>query len=60
MDEIEVHVVEAQALRRGVESTPDALLASPLLDPQLGGHEQLIVRDAARGDGAPDCLFVAV
>ena len=59
MDQVEVEVVEAEALQRGVERLRGVLLAR-VLHPQLGGDEQLLAGDAAGGDGATDGSLVAV
>ena len=59
MDQIQVEVVEAEPLQRLLEGSLGAVLAA-LLDPQLGGDEQLVPRDAAVADGPADGLFVAV
>jgi hypothetical protein len=59
VDEVEVHVIEAQPLQRRVDRALGVLLAG-ILDPQLGGDEQLLARDAALLDGPPHGLLVAV
>jgi hypothetical protein len=60
VDQVQVEVVQAQALQRGVEGALDDLLARAALDPQLGGDEQLLPRDAAALDRPADGLLVAV
>jgi hypothetical protein len=52
-------VVEAEPLQRLLEGSLGAVLAA-VLDPQLGGDEQLLPRDAAAGDGPADGRFVPV
>ena len=59
VDEVQVDVVEAEPLERRLERTPGVALAG-VLDPELGGDEQLVARDAAGGDGAADGLLVLV
>ena len=59
MDQVQVEVVEAEALQRGAERLLGVLLAG-VLHPQLGGDEQLPAGDAAGGDGAADGCLVAV
>jgi hypothetical protein len=46
VDQVQVEVVEAEPLQRLLEGSPGAVLAA-VLDPQLGGDEQLVPRDAA-------------
>jgi hypothetical protein len=46
-------VVEPQPLQRRLERAPGVALAD-VLDPELGGDEQLAARDAAGGDGTAD------
>ena len=59
MDQVQVEVVEAETLQRGVERLLGVLLAG-VLHPQLRGDEQLPAGDAAGGDGAADGFLVAV
>jgi hypothetical protein len=59
VDQVQVEVVEAETGQRLLEGSLGAVLAA-VLDPQLGGDEQLVPRDAAVGDGPADGLFVAV
>jgi hypothetical protein len=59
VDQVQVEVVEAQTLQRGVERLLGVFLAG-VLHPQLRGDEQLLAGDAAGGDGAADGFLVAV
>ena len=59
MDEVQVHVVEAEPLQRRLERALCVVLAG-LLNPELGGDEQFAARDAATGDGSADGFFVLV
>ena len=59
VDQVQVEVVEAESLQRLLEGPLGAVLAA-VLDPQLGGDEQLVPRDAAVPDGPADGLFVPV
>jgi hypothetical protein len=59
VDQVQVEVVEAEPLQRLLEGSLGAVLAA-VLDPQLGGDEQLVPRDAAGGDGPADGLLVLV
>jgi hypothetical protein len=59
VDQVQVEVVEAESGQRLLERSLGAVLAA-VLDPQLGGDEQLVPRDAAVGDGPADGLFVPV
>jgi len=59
VNEIQIEVVEAEALQRRLEGARGVPLAG-IQDPQLGGDEQLLTGDARASDGAPDRLLVAV
>jgi hypothetical protein len=59
VDEVQVHVVEAEPLKRRLERALCVVLAG-LLDPELGGDEQFAARDAAAGDGLADGYLVLV
>jgi hypothetical protein len=59
VDEVQVDVVEPEALERRLERPPGLALAD-VLDPEFRGDEQLVARDAAGGDRAPDGLLVLV
>ena len=59
VDEVQVHVVQAQALQGLVHGLQGGLVALVVV-PQLGGDEQLLARDAAAGDRAPHTFLVAV
>ena len=59
VDEVQVEVVQAEALQGLVELALGGVLAG-VLDPHLGGDEQLVARDAALGDRAADGFLVAV
>ena len=57
MDEVEVHVVQAQLLQRLVEGCGRISLA---VIPQLRGDEQLLARDAGLGNRAAHAFLVSV
>jgi hypothetical protein len=59
VDQVQVEVVEPEPGQRLLEGSLGAVLAA-VLDPQLGGDEQLLPRDAAGGDGPADGLLVLV
>jgi hypothetical protein len=59
VDQVQVEVVQADALQRRVEGPCGVLLAG-VLKPQLGGDEQLLAGNAALGDSAANGLLVAV
>jgi hypothetical protein len=59
VDEVQVHVVQAEPLKRRLEGALCVVLAG-LLDPELGGDEQFAPRDAAAGDGSADGFLVLV
>ena len=59
VDEVEVDVVEAEPLERTLDRGPGLCLTG-LLDPQLGGDEQLIAGDAAGGHGTANCFLVLI
>jgi hypothetical protein len=59
VDQVQIQVVEAEPGQRLGEGSLGAVLAA-VLDPQLGGDEQLVPRDAAGGDGPADGLLVVV
>jgi hypothetical protein len=56
VDEVQVHVVEPEALERRVQLG----LGIALGRAQLRRHEHLLARDRARGERAPDAALVAV
>jgi len=58
--QVQVRVLEAELGQGCVEGAASVVLDRGVLDPQLGGDEQLLPRDAAGGDGAPDGLLVLV
>jgi hypothetical protein len=58
--QVQVDVVEPQTLRRRLERTPGVVLRGAVLNPELGGDEQLLARDSAGGDGPADRFLVAV
>ena len=59
MDQVQVEGVEAKAGQRLGEGSLGPVLAA-VLDPQLGGDNQLLPRDAAGGDGPADGRLVLV
>jgi hypothetical protein len=59
VDQVQVEVVEAEPGQRPLEGSLGAVLAA-VLDPQFGGDEQLVPRDATVRDGPADGLFVLV
>ena len=59
VDEVEVYVVKAQFVQRGLERGPGALIAG-VLYPQLGGDEQLLAGNAAFADGRAHGLLIEV
>jgi len=59
VDEVEVDVIEAEAVQRSLEGSLGGVVAG-VLHPQLGGDEQVVAGDAALGDGAPDRLLVLI
>src|SRR5690606_38368607 len=59
MDQVEVEVVEPQAAQRTVECRSGAL-ESGVLDPELGGYEQLLARHAAASERVANRLCVLV
>jgi hypothetical protein len=59
VDEIQVQVVEAEALQRRLERAPGAGFAG-VLDPELGRDEKLLARDARGADRAADRFLVLV
>jgi hypothetical protein len=59
VDQVQVEVVEAESDQRPLEGSLGAVLAA-VLDPQLGGDEQLVPTDAAGGDCPADGRFVPV
>ncbi len=59
MDQVEVEVVQAEQPQGLVELALGGLLTG-VLDPHLGGDEQLLARDAALGDRPADGFLVAV
>jgi hypothetical protein len=59
VDEVQVEVVEAEALQRCVEGFLRGLFAG-VLDPQFGRDEQFVAQDATLGDRAADLLLVEV
>jgi hypothetical protein len=59
VDQVKVDVVQAEPLQRRLERLAGLALAV-VLDPELGGHEQLVAGNAAGGDRAADGLLVAV
>jgi uncharacterized protein YggE len=59
VDQVEVEIVELEALERPLEGALGVGL-SRVLDPQLGGDEQVLARDAALLDAATDRFFVQI
>jgi hypothetical protein len=59
VDQVEVEVVEAETLERGLEGATRGVLAL-ILNPQLRRDEQLVAGDPARLDCPTDSLFVQV
>jgi hypothetical protein len=59
VDQIQVDVVEAEPLQRSLEAAPCLHLAG-VLCPELGRDEQLLARNATRGDRPADGLLVAI
>lgn len=59
MDQVEVEIVETQSLERLLERAPGVGLPG-VLDPQLGGDEQVVAGEAAAPDSATDRFFVEV
>jgi hypothetical protein len=57
VDQIEVEVVQAEALKRLLKGALGVGFAG-VLDPNLGGDEQVLARDAAAPDRATDRFFV--
>jgi hypothetical protein len=60
VNQVEVDVVEPEALKRRLERAPGVVPGGAVLDPELGGDEQLVTRDAAGGDGSTEGLLVLV
>jgi hypothetical protein len=58
--QVQVEVVQAELGQRRLEGALGVLLGGRVLDPQLGGDEQLFSGDAAVLDGAADGLLVLV
>jgi len=56
VDQVQVEVVQAEALERGLERSLGVGLDGGVLDPQLGGDEQLIAGDPAGCDGPADAF----
>ncbi len=57
--QVEVHILQTETLHAG----PDRVLRgleTLILGGELGGDEQFVTGNARRGDGAPDCLFIAL
>lgn len=59
VDEVQVHVVEAELRQSGVERG-EGRVVSLVVVPQLGGDEQLVPGNSRGGDGAADPGLVAV
>ena len=59
VEQVEVDVVQAQALQTGVEGAQRAVVALVVV-PELGRHEQLLARDAAGANAGADVCFIAV
>jgi hypothetical protein len=59
VDQVQVQPVKAEPLQGPVERAAGVVLAG-VGDPQLGGDEQLVARDAAGGDGTADGGLVLV
>lgn len=58
--QVQVEVVQTQPGQRGLERALGVVLGGCVLDPQLGGDEQILAGDAAGLDGATDGFFVVV
>jgi hypothetical protein len=59
VDQVEVEIVQLQALQRLVDGVTGALV-SRVLDPQLGSDEQVLALNTAVPDALADRLFVHV
>jgi hypothetical protein len=60
VNQVEVDAVEPEALKRRLERATGVVPGGAVLDPELGGDEQLVTRDAAGGDGSTEGLLVLV
>jgi hypothetical protein len=60
MDQVEVDVIEAQPLERPCERALGFLFAGRLLDPQLGGDEELAARKARLLNRSADGFLILV
>ena len=59
MNEVEIHVIEAQPVHRGVKSLERRVI--PLIGVvELGGHKQFLARDRGGANCGAKALFVAV
>ena len=59
VDQVEVKVIQSEKLQRSFERLNGVFLTG-VLDPELGGDEQLLAGDAAAPDGASDGFLVGV
>lgn len=59
MDQIQIDVLEPQALKASVEGV-ERLIVAVVIVPQLGGHEHLAAVELAARDGLADSLLVPV
>jgi len=59
VDQVQVEIVQAEPRQRRVDGFLRARVAG-VLDPQLGGHEQVAARHAARRDALADSRLVHI
>jgi hypothetical protein len=59
VNQVEVKVIQSEKLQRSFERLRSVFLTG-VLDPELGGDEQLLAADAAALDGASDGFLVGV
>ena len=59
VDQVQVQIVQAQLLHRSLEGSPSALIPG-ILNPQLGGDEQLFPGDPAFGDSGSHRFLVEI
>src|SRR5699024_7549700 len=59
VDQVQVHVIQAESLQAGVE-LPERVVAAHLGAGQFGRYEQVFTGDAARVNGCASALLVAV
>jgi hypothetical protein len=59
MDKVQIQVVQAKSLQRPVDSALGTVVAR-VLQPQLGGDEQVVASEAAGRDRSADRFLIAV